>query len=139
MALTVTRWWPTRNQEIWVYVLPEIDDTFDLTSGDELPLTDLSAGVFRQVTNTTPSRPIIVNRNPPDVVDDNREATISDDGNTIAFISTRDLVPTSGNVIGNADGNPELFFARTTTAGAFAAGTNHVRAGHANAGHYSRR
>ena len=110
------------NQEIWVYLLPEIDDTFDLTSGDELPLTDLSAGVFRQVTNTTPSRPIIINRFPPDAVDDNREASISDDGNTIAFISTRDLVPTSGNVIGNADGNPELFFVRTTNR--FAAGTN---------------
>src|SRR4030095_2854240 len=88
---------------------------FDLTTGDEIaPVVDLSNGVFRQITITTPSRAIVVNRFPPDVVDDNRDVSISDDGNTIAFISTRDLVPTVGSVIGNADGNPELFFARTT-------------------------
>ena len=109
------------NQEIWVYQLPEIDDLLDLTTGDEVIVPDLTGGVFRRVTNTTPSRPIIVNKNLPDVVDDNREATISDDGNTIAFISTRDLVPTSGSVIGNPDFNPELFFARTT--GGWAPGT----------------
>ena len=107
------------NQEIWIYQLPEIDDTFDLTSGDDVPLTDpdLTAGTFRQITNTTPSRPLRTGVNPPDVVDDNRDATISDDGSTLAFVSTRDLVPT-----GNADLNPELFLCRTT--GGFAAGTN---------------
>ncbi len=52
------------------------------------------------------------------MVDDNRDATISDDGNTLAFISTRNLVTT----VGNADLNPELFFCRTT--GGFAPGTN---------------
>ena len=106
------------NQEIWVYQIPEVDDVFDLSNGDEIPLTDLSAGAFQQITNTTPSRPLIVDKFPPDVVDDNREATISDDGKTLAFISTRDLVPT----VGNADKNPELFFCRTT--GGFASGTN---------------
>jgi uncharacterized protein (TIGR03437 family) len=57
------------------------------------------------------------------VVDDNREATISDDGKTLAFISTRDLVPT----VGNADLNPELFFCRTT--GGFVPGTNTLAQG----------
>lgn len=109
------------NQEIWIYQLPDTDDTFDLTSGDDIPLTDLSAGTFRQITNTPPSRPLRTGDTvfPPDVIDDNREQTISDDGNTLAFISNRNLVPP-----GNAEAfpNPELFFCRTT--GGFAAGTN---------------
>jgi uncharacterized protein (TIGR03437 family) len=46
----------------------------------------------------------------PFVSDDNREAFISDNGDIIAFISTRSLVGT-----GNSDGNPELFFASRTT------------------------
>lgn len=110
------------NQEIWIYQLPEIDDVFDLSNGDEVPFADLTGGVFRPVTNTVPSRPLRTGVLPPDVVDDNREAAISDDGNTLAFISTRDLVPAVSGVGGNADANPELFFCRTT--GAFAAGTN---------------
>jgi uncharacterized protein (TIGR03437 family) len=55
----------------------------------------------------------------PFFADDNREATISDDGNTIAFISTRNLVP----AVGNADGNPELFFFNRTTS-SFVQATN---------------
>ena len=47
----------------------------------------------------------------PFVADDNREASISDKGDIIAFISTRNLVGT-----GNSDGNPELFFASRQTA-----------------------
>lgn len=108
------------NQEIWIYQLPEVDDTFDLSNGDEIPFAPLADGVFRQITNTTPSRPLRTGVNPPDVVDDNRDATISDDGLTLAFISTRDLVTT----VGNADLNPELFFCRTTATGGFAPGTN---------------
>jgi len=106
------------NQEIWIYQLPDTDDTFDLTSGDEIPLTDLSAGTFRQITDTGPSRPLRTGVFPPDVVDDNRDASISDDGTTLAFISTRNLV----TAVGNADFNPELFLCRTT--GNFAPGTN---------------
>ena len=52
------------NQEIWVYQLPEIDDTYDLSSGDEITFTaatDLTLGTFRQITNTPPSRPLIIN------------------------------------------------------------------------------
>jgi hypothetical protein len=106
------------NLEIWVYQLPAVDDTFDLSSGDNLTFADLSTGTFRQVTDTAPSRPLRTTGTVPDVIDDNREPSISDDGNTIAFISTRNLV----TAVGNADANPELFFCRTT--GGFAAGTN---------------
>jgi len=105
------------NQEIWIYQLPAVDDTFDLTAGDEVPLIPLDGGTFRQITDTTPSRALHATVTLPDVIDDNREATISDDGNTIAFISTRNLV----TAVGNADANPELFFCRTS--GGFATGT----------------
>jgi len=47
------------NQEIWIYRLPEIDDTFDLTTGNDItPVADLTLGTFRQVTDTPPSRPL---------------------------------------------------------------------------------
>src|SRR5262249_61884548 len=48
---------------------------------------------------------------PPFVADDNREAQITDDGQIIAFTSTRNLAGS------NADGNPEVFlFNRNTSA-----------------------
>ena len=97
------------NQEVWIYQLPNIDDTYDLSAGDDLPLIDLTTGTFTQVTNTPPSRPLRTGVNPPDVIDDNRDLAISDDGSTLAFISTRNLTPP-----GNADLNPELFLVRTT-------------------------
>jgi uncharacterized protein (TIGR03437 family) len=106
------------NQEIWIYRLPAVADVTDLSSGDDLALQNLSLGTFQQITNTPASRPLITGKNPPDTIDDNREAAISDDGSTLAFISTRNLVPATGN----ADSNPELFFCRTT--GGFAPGTN---------------
>ncbi|HEV2827158.1 MAG TPA: hypothetical protein VGW76_06100 [Pyrinomonadaceae bacterium] len=106
------------NQELWIYQLPAIDDQFDLTAGDEIPFEPLAAGTFRQITDTTPSRPLLATVTVPDVIDDNREATISDDGNTIAFISNRNH---PGTGTGNADANPELFFCRTT--GGFLTGT----------------
>ena len=121
------------NQEIWIYQLPEVDDVFDLSTGDDIPLmgNDLTTGTFRRITDTTPSRPLRPGCPPnvtqactppgflPDVVDDNRDATISDDGNTLAFVSNRNLVPP-----GNAEPfpNPELFLVRTTNG--FAPGSN---------------
>jgi hypothetical protein len=62
-----------------------------------------------QVTNTPASRVPTAGSycRFPFFADDNRDAAISDDGNIIAFISTRNLVPGVGN--GN-DANPELFF-----------------------------
>lgn len=117
------------NQEVWIYQLPEVDDTFDLSSGDDiLPSVSLTTGAFRQITSSTPSRPPRLGVFPPDIIDDNRDATISDDGTTLAFISTRDLLPQVAPAVGNADFNPELFFCRTTgdprMGGLFAPGTN---------------
>lgn len=108
------------NQEIWVYQLPAVDDLSEsaMVNGDDLPLVDLSAGTFRLITNTTPSIPLRIDIFLPDVVDDNREPAISDDGNTLAFISNRNLVP----AVGNTDANPELFLCRTTNG--FAPGSN---------------
>ena len=100
------------NTEIWVYLVPAVTD-LSLTSGDEVPFLDLSKGTFQQITNTTASRAPTAGSVgvPPFVADDNREAVISDNGETIAFISTRSLVGS-----GNADGNPELFLASRTAA-----------------------
>lgn len=94
------------NSEIWTYELPPVADV-DLTSGADVPFIDLTAGTFARITNTPASRAPTAGSSTlqPFFADDNRDATISDDGNTIAFSSTRSLV---GN--GNADGNPEIFF-----------------------------
>jgi uncharacterized protein (TIGR03437 family) len=110
------------NQEIWIYEVPAIADV-DLTSGANLlPIVPLSGGAFTRITNTpatllpTPGGPPPFPGAPPvapQVADDNRDATISDDGNRIAFVSTADLVPAPPNAnppAGNADRNPELFF-----------------------------
>lgn len=114
------------NTEIWIYRLPAVVDV-NLTLGADLPLSDLSLGTFTQVTNTPASRlptagaPGTTTTAPkaPFFADDNREATISDNGAVIAFISTRNLVPGVGNV----DANPELFFFNVG-AGTFSQGTN---------------
>jgi hypothetical protein len=95
------------NSEIWIYKLPPVTDV-DLTLGAELTLQDLATGMFQPITDTPRSRlptPGSAN-NPPFFADDNREPAISDDGNLLAFISTRNLATS----VGNADGNPELFF-----------------------------
>jgi uncharacterized protein (TIGR03437 family) len=99
------------NQEIWIYQLPAVTDV-NLASGDDL-FQDLTLGSFSQITNTPASRPPFPGSTgvKPQVAFDNREPTISDNGDIIAFISTRSLVGA-----GNADGNPELFLASRTTA-----------------------
>ncbi|MEP6742847.1 MAG: hypothetical protein ABJB61_10150 [bacterium] len=107
------------NQEIWIYQLPAVTDV-DLTAGDDF-FQDLTLGTFTQVTNTPASRAPSAGSATvlPFVADDNREATINDDGTIIAFISTRNLVGT-----GNTDGNPELFFRTLSAApGAFVQAT----------------
>jgi len=116
------------NSEIWIYRLPAVSDV-DLTQGTDFfqDLTQAGGGTFVQITNTPASRLPTAGApasgvNPavaPFFADDNREATISDDGNIIAFISTRNLVPG----VGNTDGNPELFFFNVVT-GAFTQATN---------------
>ena len=101
------------NTEIWIYRFSAGPDV-DLTVGTDLPFIPIDKGTFTQVTDTkTPSRVPRPGSTTaaPFYADDNREATISDDGNLIAFISTRDLVPG----VGNADGNPELFLYNIAT------------------------
>ena len=70
-----------------------------------MPLQDLAAaGTFdRLLTDCQPSSESRFIYGPPFFADDNREPSISDDGNIIAFISTR-------LGAGNTDRNPELFF-----------------------------
>ncbi|HMJ09236.1 MAG TPA: hypothetical protein VK468_09535, partial [Pyrinomonadaceae bacterium] len=94
------------NLEIWLYQIPAYGPA-DLSSGDELPLTDLSAGTFTPVTNSVASRvpqPATTN-NPANVADDNHDASISDDGSVLAFASTRSLLASPGNT----DVNDEIF------------------------------
>jgi uncharacterized protein (TIGR03437 family) len=101
------------NQELFLYHVPDVAAA-SLTSGDLPAYTDLRLGAFTRVTNTPASRlpragvgnttPIT----PPFVADDNRSASINDDGSRVAFISTRNL-STVNLGASNADGSPEVF------------------------------
>lgn len=108
------------NTEIWIYRVPAVTDV-DLTLGADLPLQDLAAGTFTQITNTPASRLPTAGAAgvSPFFADDNREATITDNGGLIAFTSTRNLVPG----VGNADGNPEIFLYNLVSS-TFVQGTN---------------
>ena len=101
------------NSEIWIYRFSAGPDV-DLTLGTDLPLIPIDKGTFTPITKDTPASRLPTAGSStvsPFFADDNREPAISDDGNLIAFISTRDLVP----AVGNADGNPELFFYNVST------------------------
>ncbi|MFN2392327.1 MAG: hypothetical protein ABR566_10205, partial [Pyrinomonadaceae bacterium] len=103
------------NTEIWMYQIPTVVPT-DLSSGSEIPITDLSAGTFLRATNTPPSFTPTVGSTTvgPTIADDNREASINDNGNYVAFTSTRDLVA-GGNA--SPDANDEIFtFVRNSSA-----------------------
>ena len=95
------------NTELWLYQIPAVAPA-NLSSGSEIPLTDLSAGTFLRVTNTPPSRvPSAGSATAgPVVADDNRDASINDNGNYLAFVSNRDLI-TNGNA--SPDNNDEIF------------------------------
>jgi uncharacterized protein (TIGR03437 family) len=102
------------NWEIWTYsfTVPDIPQSA-LSSGANVGPIDLTTGTFTRVTNTPASAPPRAGSATfsPTVADDNREATISDDGKVIAFISTRDLVA-GGNLDAGAvpaGPNPEVF------------------------------
>jgi hypothetical protein len=100
------------NSEIWIYKLPAVADV-DLTLGTDIPspLPLVDPTKFERITNTTASRAPTAGSTTasPFFADDNREATISDDGLVIAFISTRNF---AGGT--NTDFNPELMlFTRT--------------------------
>ncbi|HEX2640825.1 MAG TPA: hypothetical protein VHL50_09655, partial [Pyrinomonadaceae bacterium] len=107
------------NLEIWFYQIPAYPAVADLSAGDEQPLTFLSpvdangigvsGAAFFQVTNTVPSQlpRSATSTTGAFVADDNHDASISDNGQAIAFVSSRDLV-TGGNTFPNAD-NDEIF------------------------------
>ena len=106
------------NLEIWFYHIPNYPDVPDLSAGDEVPFTNLApfnadgtatSGSFVRVTNTIPSLlPRAGNVfSAPFVANDNHDASISDNGQAIAFVSSRDLV-TGGNAFPDAD-NDEIF------------------------------
>ena len=103
------------NQEMWLYFIPATPAVV-LSSGSDVPLIDLTAnggGTFTQITSTPASRATTPGGTGilPFVADDNRDASVNDNGSEVAFVSTRNL---SG---GNADGNPEIFvYRRTPTA-----------------------
>ena len=99
------------NLEIWLYQIPNYAPA-DLTSGEELPLTDLSAGTFVRVTNTEASRTPVpaTSTNFAFVADDNREPSISDQGEAVSFTSTRDLIPGANTF--PANDNDEIFVYR---------------------------
>jgi hypothetical protein len=107
------------NLEMWLYQVPAFAPVADLSAGDDLPLTNLAGGTFTMVTNTDASQtpraatPTIG----AFVASDNHDASISDDGSVIAFVSTRDLVPCQGNAF-PADDNDEIYtYSRTATPG----------------------
>jgi uncharacterized protein (TIGR03437 family) len=75
----------------------------------EAPLPELGAGTFTQVTNSVASRTPVEGTTafPPVVADDNRDATINDNGSLAAFTSTRDY--TGQNSESANQDNPEIF------------------------------
>ena len=76
------------NLEIWLYQIPAYTTVADLSAGDELPLTQLAGGSYFRVTNSDPSQ-LPRSGTPslgPFIADDNHDASISDNGNVIAFV-----------------------------------------------------
>ncbi|MBA3712121.1 MAG: PD40 domain-containing protein [Pyrinomonadaceae bacterium] len=107
------------NQEVFLYRIPDVS-AVDLSSGAEAAFVDLSTGALTRVTFTTN----IVKPQPgtatlsPTVVDDNRYATLNDNGSLIGFVSSRnDLGNATQTVKGgaNPDLNPEIIVYNTAT------------------------
>jgi len=94
-----------------------VADNLDLSTGADIGPIDLTNGTFTRITNTPASFPPVAGTTTtsPRVADDNRDATISDDGRLIALVSSRDLV-TGGNVDSGAVPNPEIFVYDSGTA-----------------------
>src|SRR6185436_1897835 len=74
------------NQEIWIYQFT-VADTANLSSGADVGFVDLNGGTVTRITDTPASRapsPGGTLSNglnfPPFIADDNRDATISDNG-----------------------------------------------------------
>ncbi len=103
------------NTEMWIYQIPAVAPA-NLSSGSEIPITDLSAGTFTRVTDTPASRQPVAGSTTalPIIADDNRLASININGNYISFISNRNLVPAVGNA--SPDNNDEIFvYVRNST------------------------
>lgn len=100
------------NIEIWLYQVPTTTAA-DLTSGAEIPVTNLGGGTFTLATNTAASAlPLAGSVSAlPFIAEDNHDVTISNDGNITAFASTRTQ---GGNV--NVGSNDEIFTYKRDTA-----------------------
>jgi uncharacterized protein (TIGR03437 family) len=100
------------NQEMFIYFIPATA-TVDLSNGADPANVDLSTGTFTRITDTPASRVPIPGSatSTPFVAFDNRDAALNDNGSTVAFVSTRNLVGT-----GNQDFNPEIFLYNRTAA-----------------------
>jgi len=111
------------NQEIWTYRFT-VPDTVDLSSGAEVGPIDLTTGTFARITNSPASRAPSPATSfvPSFIAYDNRDPSISDDGNVIAFVSTRDLITGSNPETGGIP-NPQVFLFNRT-AGTFTQVTN---------------
>jgi uncharacterized protein (TIGR03437 family) len=101
------------NQEIWTYKFT-VADVANLASGADVGPVDLSTGTFRRITDTPASSAPFPGSttNFPRVADDNRDASITDDGRLVAFVSTANLLGAATN----SDRNPEIFTVDVTAA-----------------------
>ncbi|HEX8162693.1 MAG TPA: hypothetical protein VF538_12550 [Pyrinomonadaceae bacterium] len=107
-AAAVTRLKADGNQELFLYRVPDVAAA-SLTSGDVPAFADLRRNSFTRVTDTGASRAPRPGTATvaPFVADDNRDASINDDGSRVAFVSTRNLASNLGAA--NDDGSPEIF------------------------------
>ena len=96
------------NQEIWTYQFT-VSGAVDLADGGDIPYEDLSQGPFTRITNTPASRAPSAGSSStfPFVAFDNRDASISDNGDIITFTSTRNIG--GGNADSGAIPNPEVY------------------------------
>jgi hypothetical protein len=104
------------NTEMWFYQIPAAPAA-DMSTGDEIAVTDLSTGTFTRVTNSLPSRLPVPGTTTTQAIiaDDNHDSSIDDAGTAISFTSNRDLVPcattptaTCGNASPSFD-NDEIY------------------------------
>lgn len=124
------------NTELWLYRIPDVAPVANLSVGAEIAFTDLSGGTFVQATNSIATLLPTAGTSTalPFIADDNRNASINDDGAYVAFVSSLDLEPCVGTpsaICGNADGfeNNEIFVAaRTGSAPTFSATLKQITA-----------
>lgn len=96
------------NLEIWLYQIPSYTQV-DMSTGDTPTFVNLGTGTFTPATNT-PALPLPQPGStnfPPSIATNNDFPSIDDNGETIAFISDRDIVA-GGNSYPNDD-NLEVF------------------------------